>query len=327
MDSKGYYSILGISTNSTNAQIKKAYRNLALKYHPDRNNSPRSAEMMRKINEAYGVLSDKQKRFDYDHNKDAEGYLIEDTYKTYSKYSTGWKYNVKDKENSNSNNKSYSYYYNYNYNDNNDNNAYYNFNNQSKQKEHIGNTVSVWWQMLFSLIPLINLWTFFRIQRLEMAIVSIMPILIGILVLLTVMPGYSFFPLRFEDRFNLFILLFGGVHVFFARRWSMKWNEQIKKGLMPTGDNIDKKVKLITQLMLSIIPFVNFAAFARIYYFQRSLAIGIPNYILMIFVTLAITYNNNPTLFYPVYWALTSTVSLIFMYRWTTRYNAGKYYR
>jgi len=53
MDPKGYYSILGVSTNSTYVQIRRAYRNLALKYHPDRNNSLSAADMMKKINEAY----------------------------------------------------------------------------------------------------------------------------------------------------------------------------------------------------------------------------------------------------------------------------------
>ncbi len=69
MDPKGYYSILGVSTNSTYAQIRRAYRNLALKYHPDRNNSLSAADMMKKINEAYETLSDEQKRFDYDNDK------------------------------------------------------------------------------------------------------------------------------------------------------------------------------------------------------------------------------------------------------------------
>ena len=310
MDPKGYYSILGVSTNSTYVQIRMAYRNLALKYHPDRNNSLSAADMMKKINEAYEILSDEQKRFDYDNGKYAVKYSIKDAYE---KYSTGSD-NVKDQNF----NKSYSYYYN--------NNTYYNFNNDGKQKGYSNYTVSVWWQMLFSLIPLINFWAFFRVQRLEMAICSILPILIGIIMLITIMPGYHFFPLRYEDRFNLFLMLSGGALVFFARRWSIKWNEQIKNGQIPYGDNIDKNVKLITQLMLSIIPFVNFAAFTRIYHFQKSLVIGIPTYISMMLVAHVIT-QNNPSIFYPVFLTLTSPVFLVFMYRWTKRFNLGKSYR
>jgi hypothetical protein len=325
MDPKDYYSILGVSANSTDAQIKKAYRDLALKYHPDRNNSLWATEMMKKINEAYSVLSDKQKRFYYDHRNDsskADGYSFKDVYETYSKYSDY----VKEKKNSKS--KSYSSYSSYYYNDN-KNNGYYNFGNQNKQKNgYSTNEVSVWWQMLFSLVPLISFGVFFRIQRLEMAISSLLPILVGILVLLSVTPGYPFFPLRYEDKFGLFLLLFGGALVFFARRWSIKWNEQIKKGRKPSGDNIDKKVKLITQLLLSVIPFVNLAAFARIYHLQSALIIGIPNYILMLFVALGITYvNNSPHLFYPIYLILTTPIFIGFMYRWTIRYNLGEYHR
>jgi curved DNA-binding protein CbpA len=311
VDPKGYYSILGVSTNSSYTQIKRAYRYLALKYHPDRNKSSMAADMMKKINEAYDVLSDKQKRIDYDNGKDI-GHPIRDSHKTYTKYSTY----SSDNEKGENSNKSYSYY----------NNAYYNFNNQSKQEDYLKNIVSVWWQILFSLIPFVNFAAFARIQRLEMAISSLFPILIGIIVLLTIMPGYPFFPLRYEDRFNLFLMLFGGALVFFITRWSIKWNEQIKKGQKPDGDNIDKKVKLITQLMLSLIPFVNFTAFARIYCFQRALVIGIPTYISMVFVAQVIT-QNNPSLFYNVYLTLTSAVFLVFMYRWTIRYNEGKYNR
>jgi hypothetical protein len=109
-----------------------------------------------------------------------------------------------------------------------------------------------------------------------------------------------FFPLSYVDRFNLFIILFGGeTLVFFIRRWSIKWNEQIKKGQIPNGDNIDKKVRMVTQLLFSVIPFINFVAFARICYFQRALIIEIPTYISMVFVTNAIIQNNS-SLFYPV---------------------------
>lgn len=308
MDSKGYYSILGVSTYSTHAQIKKAYRTLALKYHPDRNRSLKGVDMMKKINEAYGVLSDKQKRFDYDNSKEIAECPIKDTYHTYAKYSAySSNYGKREKAN-----KSYSYY----------NNTHYNFNGQSRYN-HTNNKVSIWWQMLFSLIPLINFWAFFRIQRLEMAISSMLPILFGLILLLTLIPSYSSFPLTYEDRFNLYWLLSGGALVFFIRRWSVKWNEQIKNGQQPVGDNIDKKVRLLTQLILSWIPFVNFAAFARIYCFQRSLVIGIPTYLSMILVALAFIQNNQ-YVFYPVFLTLTSPVFLVFMYRWTIKYNSEK---
>ncbi|TFF94958.1 molecular chaperone DnaJ [Candidatus Thorarchaeota archaeon] len=62
-----YYDILGVSRNATEAEIKKAYRRLAKKHHPDRNPDDKSAEeRLKKINEAYEVLSDSEKRANYD---------------------------------------------------------------------------------------------------------------------------------------------------------------------------------------------------------------------------------------------------------------------
>lgn len=62
-----YYSVLGISKNATQEEIKKAYRNLAFKYHPDRNPDNKDAEeKFKKISEAYDVLGDEKKRADYD---------------------------------------------------------------------------------------------------------------------------------------------------------------------------------------------------------------------------------------------------------------------
>ncbi|CAH1963935.1 unnamed protein product [Acanthoscelides obtectus] len=63
---KDYYRILGISKNSTDDDIKKAYRKLALKYHPDKNKSAEAEERFKEVAEAYEVLSDKKKRDVYD---------------------------------------------------------------------------------------------------------------------------------------------------------------------------------------------------------------------------------------------------------------------
>ncbi len=62
--SKDYYKILGVDKEADDASIKRAYRKLAHKHHPDKNNG--NAEKFKEINEAYQVLSDKQKRSQYD---------------------------------------------------------------------------------------------------------------------------------------------------------------------------------------------------------------------------------------------------------------------
>ncbi len=64
---KDYYEILGVNRNASDEEIKKAYRRLALKYHPDRNpGDPAAEERFKEIAEAYAVLSDPQKRAEYD---------------------------------------------------------------------------------------------------------------------------------------------------------------------------------------------------------------------------------------------------------------------
>ncbi|KAH8296266.1 hypothetical protein KR054_003846 [Drosophila jambulina] len=63
---KDFYKILGIDKKATDDEIKKAYRKLALKYHPDKNKSPQAEERFKEIAEAYEVLSDKKKRDIFD---------------------------------------------------------------------------------------------------------------------------------------------------------------------------------------------------------------------------------------------------------------------
>ncbi len=67
MSKRDYYEILGISRTATTVEIKKAYRRLAMKYHPDRNKDDSEAEeKFKEVKEAYEVLSDEQKRAAYD---------------------------------------------------------------------------------------------------------------------------------------------------------------------------------------------------------------------------------------------------------------------
>lgn len=63
---KDYYEILGVPKNASEEQIKKAYRELALKYHPDRNKEKSAEEKFKGINEAYSVLGEPEKRAQYD---------------------------------------------------------------------------------------------------------------------------------------------------------------------------------------------------------------------------------------------------------------------
>src|SRR5947208_15853340 len=64
---KDYYAVLGVSASASQDEIKKQYRKLAAKHHPDKNqNDPKAAERFKEISEAYQVLGDAEKRKQYD---------------------------------------------------------------------------------------------------------------------------------------------------------------------------------------------------------------------------------------------------------------------
>src|SRR5918999_2572549 len=63
---RDYYEVLGVSRGATEDEIRKAHRRLVLQYHPDRNTEPGAAERFKEIQEAYEVLSDRERRTTYD---------------------------------------------------------------------------------------------------------------------------------------------------------------------------------------------------------------------------------------------------------------------
>jgi DnaJ-class molecular chaperone len=68
MELKDYYHIINVSRDANAEDIKKAFRQLAMRYHPDRNpeNTEEAGKKFKEINEAYEVLGDEQKRWQYD---------------------------------------------------------------------------------------------------------------------------------------------------------------------------------------------------------------------------------------------------------------------
>ena len=81
-DKRDYYEVLGVDKTADEKEIKKAYRKLAMKYHPDVSEEEGSEEKFKEISEAYAVLSDEEKRQRYDQfgNAGMEGFTAEDFY-------------------------------------------------------------------------------------------------------------------------------------------------------------------------------------------------------------------------------------------------------
>ena len=69
---KDYYRVLGVARSASDDEIKKAYRKLALKYHPDKNQAPGAEEKFKEIGEAYEVLKDPKMKQRYDAGVDPE---------------------------------------------------------------------------------------------------------------------------------------------------------------------------------------------------------------------------------------------------------------
>jgi curved DNA-binding protein CbpA len=63
---KDYYEILGVAPSASETEIKRAFRRLAVQYHPDKNSSSEAKPRFQEINEAYGILGDREKRAGYD---------------------------------------------------------------------------------------------------------------------------------------------------------------------------------------------------------------------------------------------------------------------
>ena len=98
INSDDYYTILGVSRGADTKSIKKAYHRLAVKYHPDKNKDASAANIFKKINEAYGILSDANKRRTYNQfGKDAinqemnmgEGFDMPQAHDIYNQFFAG----------------------------------------------------------------------------------------------------------------------------------------------------------------------------------------------------------------------------------------------
>ncbi len=73
INKKDYYEILGVNKNSSEDDIRRAYKKLAVKFHPDKNSSKHSADAFKKVSHAFSVLSNPEKKRNYDTFGSEEG--------------------------------------------------------------------------------------------------------------------------------------------------------------------------------------------------------------------------------------------------------------
>lgn len=74
LQKKDYYEILAIARDANDDQIKKAYRKMALKFHPDKNKAPQSTDAFKKVSQAFACLSDVDKRRMYDQHGNEDNF-------------------------------------------------------------------------------------------------------------------------------------------------------------------------------------------------------------------------------------------------------------
>ncbi|MDW8467909.1 MAG: DnaJ C-terminal domain-containing protein [Burkholderiales bacterium] len=94
MQFRDYYETLGVARGATAEEIKRAYRRLARKYHPDVSKEPDAAERMKEINEAYAVLSDPEKRAAYD--RLAAGHRAGEEFQPPPGWDAGFEFSARD---------------------------------------------------------------------------------------------------------------------------------------------------------------------------------------------------------------------------------------
>lgn len=86
---RNYYEMLGVNKNASSSEIKKAYRTLAIKYHPDRNLGNKAAEeKFKDINEAYEILSDQTRRVQYDQSISRKNFIDKAGFGNFGRNST-----------------------------------------------------------------------------------------------------------------------------------------------------------------------------------------------------------------------------------------------